>query len=95
LPEVRFSVRWPDGTTELCYSPSLVIKEHLTAGENYTVPDFLERTTNALLIASDRVRAKYGYPCSLAMAQLTRIKNNCGRFAELKDAGIHVGEFID
>ena len=95
MPEVRFSVRWPDGTTELCYSPSLVIKDYLTVGESYTVPDFLDRVSKALSIASDRVKAKYGYPCSLAMSQLTRIKDACGRYAGRPDANIHVNGFVD
>ena len=28
MPEMWFVVRWPDGSSETCYSPSLVIKDH-------------------------------------------------------------------
>ncbi len=55
MPEMWFVVRWPDGSSETCYSPSLVIKEHFREGDLYAVPDFLERSRTALRIASDRV----------------------------------------
>ena len=32
MPEMWFVVRWPDGSSETCYSPSLVIKEHFSEG---------------------------------------------------------------
>jgi uncharacterized repeat protein (TIGR04042 family) len=61
MPEMRFVVRWPDGAEEACYSPSFVIKDYFTPGESYALADFVERSRTALLIASDRVRAKYGF----------------------------------
>jgi uncharacterized repeat protein (TIGR04042 family) len=63
MPEMRFHIRWPDGEREACYSPSLVIKDYLSVGANYSLADFLERSRIALGIASDRVKAKYGMPC--------------------------------
>ena len=41
MPETRFLIRWPDGTLESCYSPSLVIEDYLVAGETYALADFL------------------------------------------------------
>jgi len=70
MPEMRFLVRWPDGISETCYSPSLVIKDYFREGETYTLADFVARSREALTIASDRVKAKYGYACSLALRQL-------------------------
>ena len=34
MPEMRFRIRWPDGSTESCYSPSLVIKDYFAAGHD-------------------------------------------------------------
>ena len=74
MPEMRFRIRWPDGRQEACYSPSLVIKEFFAPGESYRLPDFLARSRDALTIASERVRARYGFPCSRALGQLGRIE---------------------
>lgn len=81
MPEMRFDVRWPDGATETCYSPSLVIKDHLAVGVRYAMPDFLKRSRIALVIASERVREKYGFACSRALGQLARIEAVAERFA--------------
>ena len=59
---------------ETCYSPSLVIKDYFREGESYPLADFLARSREALNIASDRVQAKYGHACSLALGQLARIE---------------------
>lgn len=70
MPEMRFVIAWPDGEEETCYSPSLVIKDFFVEGESYGLADFLDRSRKALTIASDRVEAKYGFPCSLDLASL-------------------------
>ena len=70
MPEMHFRVRWPHGLVQDCYSPSYVIEEHLAAGESYPVPAFVERVRAALEIASERVRARYGFACSSALEQL-------------------------
>ena len=41
MPEMRFRIRWPDGTPETCYSPSLVIKDFFAPGESYSLHEFL------------------------------------------------------
>lgn len=75
------TVRWPDGRVEECYSPSLVLHDHLTAGERYTVTDFTRRSTTALGIASDRVRQKYGFACSSAAQTIDQITGAATGFA--------------
>ena len=80
MPEMRFRIRWPDGRGESCYSPSLVVKEHLAVGDCYELPDFLERCRTALTIASARVQARYGRPCSLALSQLAAIEQRSRTF---------------
>lgn len=93
MPEMRFHIRWPDGAPERCYSPSLVIREHFEAGRSYALADFLDRSRTALTIASERVRARYGHPCSLALGQLARIEATGLRFATLPDAQVQVEAF--
>lgn len=74
MPEVRFTIRWPDGAEESCYSPSTAITHHLQAGETYPLTEFLDRARKGLHAASDRVEAKFGFACSSAMDQLARIE---------------------
>ena len=74
MPEMRFRIRWPDGRRETCYSPSLVIKDYFVPGRDYPVEDFVAKSREALTIASDRVKARYGFPCSLALGQLRDIE---------------------
>lgn len=81
MPEMTFSVRWPDGTESLCYSPSLVIEDHLVPGISYTLDDFIGRSRTALTIASDRVEQKYGFPCSRALGQLAELDRRVTYFS--------------
>ncbi len=71
---MRFRILWPDGRRESCYSPSLVIKDYLVPGQDYLIEDFVAKSREALTIASDRVKARYGFPCSLALGQLREIE---------------------
>ena len=93
MPEMTFDIRWPDNAQETCYSPSLVVREHLEVGAAYPLPEFLGRCRTALNIASDRVQAKYGFPCSRAMAQLTRLEARAAAFADLPDPVVHILAF--
>jgi uncharacterized repeat protein (TIGR04042 family) len=93
MPEMRFLIRWPDGTAEACYSPSLVVKDYLSPGESYPLADFLVRSRTALNIASERVKAKYGFACSSAMDQLARIETAARTFSHLPDARVSVDAF--
>ena len=81
MPEMTFSVRWPDGDLMRCYSPSLVVQEHLSVGSTYAVGELLAAIRTALGIASSRVQVKYGFPCSRAQAQIVAIEQTARRFA--------------
>ena len=74
MPEVIFTVQLPDGTTKECYSPSTVVKHYFAAGEEMPVAEFLQRSRAALAAASERVRARFGYSCSSAAAQMEEIE---------------------
>ncbi|UOA07122.1 MULTISPECIES: MSMEG_0570 family nitrogen starvation response protein [Methylobacter] len=95
MPEMHFRVRWPDQSTSLCYSPSLVIKDFLKPGETYELNDFVSRSRTALDIASERVRQKYGYTCSSAMSQLAEIETIAARFSNAENPKVWVDEFIE
>ena len=82
MPEIRFDIRWPDGTLERCYSPSLVVRELLPSGQPLPVFEFMERVRAALNIGAQRVRRKYGFSCSAALDQLAALE----RHAQLVDA---------
>ena len=93
MPEMHFVVRWPDNTREACYSPSLVVAEYFTIGERYALDDFVARSRTALTIASDRVRAKYGFACSNALAQLAAIDRRAATFEADASAYVVVEAF--
>ncbi|OCX65371.1 hypothetical protein BFP70_09925 [Thioclava sp. SK-1] len=80
MPETFWTVRWPDGAEERLYSPSSIIGELFTAGQSYEVKDFLNRARIGLTRASNRVEKKYGFACSSAMDQLTRIETRIAPF---------------
>lgn len=94
MPEMRFVIRWPDGRQESCYSPSLVVRDYLNEGESYRLDDFLARMRAALTVASERVRAKYGHACSLALGQLARIEANAAAFADAREAQVVCETFV-
>jgi uncharacterized repeat protein (TIGR04042 family) len=94
MPEMRFIVRWPDGAKGMCYSPSLVIKDYFREGDSYALADFVARSREALTIASDRVKAKYGHSCSQALGQLAEIERLACRFADEPDAKVMCERFL-
>lgn len=95
MPEIRFRVRWPDESISLCYSPSRVIKDFFNPGESYELEDFLARSREALQIASERVRQKYGYSCSSAMSQLADIEIIATQFSDTENPNVLIEEFIE
>jgi len=82
MPEVHFRLRWPSGVEETCYSPSTVIFEYLEAGSSYSMPEFARRARAALELASERVRARYGYACSSALDQLRTLEERLESMGE-------------
>ena len=79
MPEMRFRVLWPDGARDSCYSPSLVIKDYLVPGRRYPLDGFVAAAREALGVASDRVKARYGFPCGRALGQLRAIEAAAAR----------------
>ncbi|GLT10835.1 hypothetical protein GCM10007928_30670 [Sulfitobacter porphyrae] len=88
MPEMHWTLRWPDGSEERCYSPSSVITELFTPGQSYPMPEFLQRARIAMERASNRVRRKYGFACTSAMAQLDRIEQRVADFEGQTDAQV-------
>ncbi|MDQ6744419.1 MAG: MSMEG_0569 family flavin-dependent oxidoreductase [Actinomycetota bacterium] len=74
MPAVDFILRWPDGTTQDCYSPSTVIEQYLAEGATYPVGELLARCRTALERASERVREQRGFACTAAPQQLEEIE---------------------
>lgn len=95
MPEVRFRIRWCDGTEEVCYSPSLVVKKYFEPDHTYDLEDFVARSREALQIGSDRVKEKYGYPCGLALGQLQQIEERAATYRQLPQAQVQVLQFIE
>ncbi|GGX72087.1 hypothetical protein GCM10007385_46120 [Tateyamaria omphalii] len=81
MPETLFTVRWPNGEVDTCYSPSTVVRDFLTAGTTYPVADFVDLCSTALDTASLRVAAKFGHRCSNADAQLAQIETKAKGFS--------------
>ncbi|WP_423414229.1 MSMEG_0569 family flavin-dependent oxidoreductase [Hyphomicrobium sp. B1] len=88
MPETSFTLRWPDGSTENCYSPSSIVSELLTPGASYPLQEFLLRARIAMERASSRVMRKYGYACAAAMGQLDRIETRVKLFEATPDAEV-------
>ncbi len=88
MPEMHWTLRWPDGGEERCYSPSSVITELFTPGQSYPLPEFLNRARIAMERASNRVERKYGFACSSAMDQLDRIETRAAGFEGQPDARV-------
>jgi uncharacterized repeat protein (TIGR04042 family) len=75
MPETPFTVKLPDGSSHQCYSPSSVVLKYFSAGQILTAQDFLEKSREALNDASERVRKKFGFSCTAAMASLDEIEH--------------------
>ncbi|MFE2427648.1 MSMEG_0570 family nitrogen starvation response protein [Streptomyces sp. NPDC059373] len=90
MPELYFHVRWPDGESLRCYSPSTVVADYFTPGAAYDVADFLERSRRSLGIASERVREKYGFSCTGASDQLAEIERTAAGYAGRPGATVTV-----
>lgn len=88
MPEVHFTIRWPDASEHRCYSPSTVITTFLEPGTSYPIEDFLARTRTALRKASDRVAERYGFACSSALDQLDEIETRAQHYSRMPQARV-------
>lgn len=93
MPELNFTVRWPDQRIQTCYSPSSTIREFFAVGQAYALDEFLARSRRAFAHASERVRQRYGYACSSAASQLWQIEREAERFAQTPGAQVTVESF--
>ena len=93
MPVVNFHIIWPDQHQVVCYSPSRAIQEYLEAGREYALEDFMRRVRAGLHLASERVRAKYGYACSAALDQMEIIEQEAKRFSDMPQATVKVEKF--
>jgi uncharacterized repeat protein (TIGR04042 family) len=93
MPAMHYRLRWPDASENLAYSPSLVIEDFFTPGQDYALADFLRRAREATAIASARVEAKYGFACSAALDQLADTEARAAAFADQPDAQVRVLSF--
>ena len=82
MPERYVLVRWPDGPEQRIYSPSTVVEDYFSAGEEYAVGEFVNRCREALTIASDRVREAYGFPCANAARSLALVEQRASSHHE-------------
>ena len=92
MPEMHVHLRWPDGSAQRIYSPSLVITDHVEEGHTYPVAELVPRLRTALTLASERVRASYGFPCSRAAASLAAIERRAASFDGDADAVVEAFE---
>jgi uncharacterized repeat protein (TIGR04042 family) len=88
-----FGFAGPTSRSRICYSPSLVVKDHFVSGQTYSLADFRQRSRTALTIAAERVREKYGFSCSRALGQLAHIEATAVRFEAIPDASVTVVSF--
>jgi uncharacterized repeat protein (TIGR04042 family) len=95
MPVTHFRIQWPDGSEEVCYSPSSVVRDFFTVGQSYAVADFVARSREALHLASERVRAKYGFACSAALDQLAEVEAGSAPFINEAGAAVKLLHFIE
>jgi uncharacterized repeat protein (TIGR04042 family) len=81
MPERYVLVRWPDGPAQRIYSPSTVVEDYFAAGQEFPIGTFVDRCREALQVASERVRAAYGYPCANAARSLALVEERARRYA--------------
>jgi uncharacterized repeat protein (TIGR04042 family) len=58
------------------------VRDFLSEGADYPLPEFVALSRRALTIASERVRARYGHACSLALGQLAAIESAAEKFSD-------------
>lgn len=80
MPAINFSIRWPDGSEESCYSPSTIVRQHFKPGDTMPLNEFISIAEVAMDAASERVKETYGYFCSSALDQLALIKGKAAQY---------------
>jgi uncharacterized repeat protein (TIGR04042 family) len=80
VPEVLLTLEWPDGRTSELYSPSTVILDYLKPGQSLTVSELTSQGLIALELASERVRARYGFACTRADEERLRLQQSADHY---------------
>jgi uncharacterized repeat protein (TIGR04042 family) len=88
VPEVHLRLEWPDGRTTALYSPSTVILDYLRPGERLSVRELRARASEALRLASERVRARYGFACTRADEEESRLLHTTTAYGDDQLVGI-------
>ena len=89
MPEVRFKLEWPDGQFSTLYSPSTVILEYFKAGDVYRISEFESVGVKALRLASDRVRARYGFACTRPDEEESQLLQWTSRYRPEQNVRVH------
>ncbi len=80
MPITYINIEWPDKEVDKVYSPSSVIEDYFEAGNTLKIDIFLNQCNQGLNEASERVRKKFGYACTSAMAEASRISKKCKEY---------------
>ncbi|WP_010179480.1 MSMEG_0570 family nitrogen starvation response protein [Aquimarina agarilytica] len=88
MPVTYVNIEWPDNKTDQVYSPSSIVEDYFSSGQEITVEEFLSTCNTALNEASERVRQKYGYACTSAQAESHRINELCQTYEHSKKVKI-------
>ncbi len=80
MPVTYIDIEWPDQQSDRIYSPSSIIEDYFNPGESISMGQFLTACTEGLEEASERVRQKYGYACTSALAESSRIAKRCQEY---------------
>lgn len=84
MPVTYITIEWPNNEKDEIYSPSSVIIDFFSIGENININDFLVRCNEGLSEASERVRQKFGFACTSALSESNRISEKCKEFDKNK-----------
>lgn len=82
VPEVHLNVEWPDGRNTVLYSPSTVILNYLQPGQSLAVAELTSRGKEALRLASERVRARYGFACTRTDEEERQLLHTAAAYAD-------------
>jgi putative flavoprotein involved in K+ transport len=94
MPSVDFTLRWPDGALQRCYSPSRSIEESLVQGAAYPVDELVRRCRAGLERAGERVREVRGFACTASAEQLAAIEARAREFAGARDDAVVTVEHL-
>jgi putative flavoprotein involved in K+ transport len=81
MPEIEFTLRWPDGRSQRCISPSRSIEKAIVTGARYPVGEFQRRARAALEAGQSRLREIRGFGCSAAVQLVDELDTTAAAFA--------------